>query len=204
VCRILPSPLTKVHQMHYLPNKSTSDDPKPNILAVSTEDGRIIFYDTSVSDSSTNPDAEDDIPACPPIAQLGGKAAGFTTRIKDFTILPVEDDKLVFITGSSDGTVRLWDVQPSTLATEAGPVAAPISKDTSREKGTNGTKSAKEGCAGGEKSKQIRQVGTVLGVTESGNRITCMKAYVMTGVRETIGDDELEDIIEDDGSESDE
>lgn len=39
--KVIPSPRTKIHQMHYLNGMG-----EKNVLAVSTEDGRIMFWDT--------------------------------------------------------------------------------------------------------------------------------------------------------------
>ena len=88
--RLVPKPSTKLHQLHYVPGQET------NILAASTEDGRILFFETEAQ-TAENVEAEDtsegtkskkvDIPATRLIAQLGGRSTGVNSRIKDFAIL---------------------------------------------------------------------------------------------------------------------
>lgn len=152
--KISPMPRTKIHQMHYLPS-----DAHASTLLVSTEDGRILLYNTD----ATSEDAEatkkkDDIPSSKLIAQIGGPGAGITGRIKDFEIVPVpgtNDEKYFVVTGCSDGTVRTWALDIAEL------------KDS----------------PGGEKGKGFaaKQVGKLLGTYSTGTRITCLKAFAMTG-----------------------
>lgn len=121
-------------------------------LAVSTEDGRVIFYSTKKLNSG---DSESAIPHAEPVAQLGGKSCGLPGRVKDFEIFSLRgesigaDDDFLLVTGNSDGAVRVWKLSISDLAGKKDPEA-----DTPR-------------------------VGTLLGSYETGNRITCMKAFVM-------------------------
>jgi protein MAK11 len=151
--KILPTPRTKIHQMHYLQSEL-----HPHTLLVSTEDGRVLLYDTSIT--ALNPDSQvkDDIPSCKLIAQVGGPGAGITGRIKDFEILSVSDmgdSTYLIITGSSDGTVRTWSLN---------------SKDMKDNGETD--------QAGGFTAKQV---GRLLGTYSTGTRITCLKAFIMTG-----------------------
>jgi protein MAK11 len=152
--KIVPTPRTKIHQLHYLPSEEG-----PNTLLVSTEDGRILLYDTS----STTPDEgaeekKDDMPSSRLIAQIGGPAAGITGRIKDFEVLPYSQtsaSKFLIITGSSDGTVRIWLINASELK-----------GDAEADKGSGFT---------------ANQIGRLLATYSTGTRITCLKAYPMTG-----------------------
>jgi protein MAK11 len=166
--KILPTPRTKVHQMHYLPSEEG-----PNTLLVSTEDGRILLYDTSATAPSENAEPKkEEMPSSKLIAQIGGPAAGITGRIKDFEILPysaTDKSKYLVIAGSSDGTVRLWLINVSELKSGAG-----------AEKGSGFT---------------ANQVGRLLGSYSTGTRITCLKAYPMTGtpdVEEEVIDEKIE------------
>ncbi|KAF2429847.1 WD domain, G-beta repeat-containing protein [Tothia fuscella] len=153
--KLCPSPLTKIHQMHYVPGM------KKNILAVSTEDGRILFYNTSPEAiaEEKHADIEEKYAKLPPIpeanliVQLGGKTGGLTTRIKDFEILILPQEqgqptKSIIITAGSDGTVRLWFLLFEELFMN--------------------------------QQKTTIQVGQVLAKYDTGNRITCLKAFVMT------------------------
>ncbi|KAJ9651075.1 Protein mak11 [Neophaeococcomyces mojaviensis] len=109
-CVLLPQPMTKVHQINYF---STGDGQE--FLAVSTEDGRIVFYDAR---QSTATDADDEIPALAPVAYTGGKQMSITSRVKDFQILDLAkhgfEGQLIAI-GCSDGAVRLIVIKDSEL-----------------------------------------------------------------------------------------
>jgi protein MAK11 len=172
--KIVPMPATKIHQLAYVPGC------EENILAVSTEDGRILFYDTQGSEAeitngtATNGDKATKGKPIPPailVAQLGGRAVDITTRIKDFQILAIGEQEstteiegafsYVISTASSDGTIRLWSLLPEELHVE---------KETPMEGVTI----------------PVPQVGQILAKYETGNRITCLKAFVMVGA----GDDD--------------
>ncbi|KAJ4342792.1 Protein mak11 [Ascochyta clinopodiicola] len=166
--KIAPTPRTKIHQMHYLPSADG-----PNTLLVSTEDGRVLLYDTS--STTQDEDAEgkkDDLPSSKLIAQIGGPAAGITGRIKDFEVLPysvTNKSQYLVVTGSSDGTVRLWLINASELQS-----------DVETEKGS--------GFA-------ANQIGRLLATYSTGTRITCLKAYPMNGKpeeEEEIVDEKIE------------
>jgi len=181
---IKPTPRTKIHQIHYVL------DINSDILSVSTEDGRVLFYSTStaqqvdVSLGSTNGNGKEDhgsmanqsdLPSCSLLGQLGGIAVGLTGRIKDFAILPIanpESDPIpcstfLVVTVGSDGVVRVWALKKTEwTAEDLG------QKDT------------------------IRQIGRLIGAYETGNRITCMKAFIMTGkAAENGGESDDEDDI---------
>lgn len=151
--KIAPTPRTKIHQMHYLPSESHS-----TILLVSTEDGRVLLYDTSAttSDDTTEKKGKDDISSSKLVAQISGPAAGIIGRIKDFEIIPatgLEKSTFLIVAGSSDGTVRTWAFDTTELK-----------------------ESADDG-----KGFTAKQVGHLLGTYSTGTRITCLKAFVMTG-----------------------
>jgi protein MAK11 len=159
--RVVPSPPSKVHQLSYVP------DTEGNVLAVSTEDGRILFFETEGQGKPGDDQIEDnrkrkkaEIPHAKLLAQMGGRALGISGRIKDFTILSGKNDdgseegvarNLIFVTGSSDGTIRLWSLSTGEL-------------DVAREAAT---------------AERTPQVGHLLAQYETGNRITCLKAFVM-------------------------
>lgn len=146
------SPPSKIHQMRSLTLPSSGG----NVLALSTEDGRVSFFTT---DAIVESDAGK-LPTIPCIAQIGGSAADITGRVKDFEILelPHSDEgeglsaDWVVVTGSSDGAVRLWGVFEEELAM--------------------GLSDAK---------RPPRQVARLMAMHETGNRITCIGAFVMSG-----------------------
>jgi protein MAK11 len=148
-CKVVPQPRTKLHELCYM---QTNDEEDIQVMAISTEDGRILFYSTRPADL-VQPDTVDSkstkLPSAKLIAQLGGKAAGTPGRIKDFSIMTLEGNtkKFLIATGSSDGAVRLWRVSAANDLSTSG--------------------------------KEGRQVGELVGTYETGNRITCLKAFVM-------------------------
>ncbi|KAK6071634.1 Protein MAK11 [Seiridium cupressi] len=181
-CKVMPDSRTKVHEFDYVKLGDKEED--GSILAVATEDGRIMFFSTDSDDLSEEAASDNKKAALPSakfMAQLGGKEAGVQGRIKDFAVLrPSEDnDELYFVCGSSDGKIRLFQTSISEL------------KKT-------------EQAAGKEKKKQV---GKSLGTYETQNRITCLEAFVMIPRPEGIEDseDEFEDVSsdeEDDDNES--
>lgn len=176
--KIIPTPRTKIHQMHYLQSES-----HPNTLLVSTEDGRVMLYDTSDTIVSTE-DAEksqkkDDIPSSKLIAQIGGPGTGISGRIKDFEILPLSSSSFLIITGSSDGTVRTWLFDTNELG-----------RKEKLDEGNGFT---------------AKQVGKLLGTYKTGTRVTCLKAFIMTGKADEEEEEEVldkDDVSSSDDSES--
>jgi protein MAK11 len=176
--KIVPTPRTKIHQMYYLQSES-----HPNTLLVSTEDGRVMLYDTSDTIVSTE-DAEksqkkDHIPSSKLIAQIGGPGAGISGRVKDFEILPLLSSSFLIITGSSDGTVRTWSFDTNELER--------------KEKLDEG------------KGFTAKQVGKLLGTYKTGTRVTCLKAFIMTGKADEEEEEEVldkDDVSSSDDSES--
>jgi protein MAK11 len=167
--KIAPTPRTKIHQMHYLPSEV-----HPTMLLVSTEDGRVLLYDTSKTSSTdedtSKPKSKDDVPASQLVAQIGGPGAGISGRVKDFEILPLsatDSSNFLVITGSSDGTIRIWSLSVKEL----------------------------EGDAKVEQGKGFtaKQVGTLLGTYKTGTRVTCLKAFTMTGTPDAEEDEFMED-----------
>ena len=181
---IRPEPATKLHQIRFL--TTASEDKLGNVLAVSTEDGRILFYNVRIPSEEADPQK---LPSAPQIAQLGGRTAGIDGRIKDFEVLRIprtaddEDSPLLIVTGGSDGTVRLWTLSSSEV-----------------EKSTDQSSDGQEAINGkiNGAGKTGRQVGDLVGALETGNRITCLGAFLMDG--KTRVDDER---VELDGEEED-
>ncbi|KAK0711539.1 WD40-repeat-containing domain protein [Lasiosphaeris hirsuta] len=165
-CRVMRDTKTKIHEFCYITTDSEGDE---SVLAASTEDGRVLFFSTD-KDNITKPGVAEGKKASSR-AWRGG--AGVETRIKDFTVLPVEDEQgqmsWFIVTGSSDGKIRLWRLEASDL----------------RSTGDKG-----------------RQVGKLLGTYETQNRITCVEAYVMIPRPEGAEDSEFE-FEESEGDDSD-
>ncbi|KAI9776340.1 MAG: hypothetical protein M1839_000420 [Geoglossum umbratile] len=187
--RISPSPPTKIHQLRYLglPQKTetliSNKDETPNVLAVSTEDGRVLFYSTALPETPEEGVDESGvgIPNCRCLGQLGGRNVGSGSRIKDFDILEVPTKDLhsgdigfVTVTGSSDGIIRLWRINTDEILHPSKASNSSADEKQSSVAGadsTNATNSNSSPC----------QIGTLVGTYETGNRITCLKAFVMVG-----------------------
>ncbi|KAI9670387.1 MAG: p21-activated protein kinase-interacting protein 1-like protein [Caeruleum heppii] len=183
--RILPSPPTKIHQIHHLslPSQTEAEiTPSANTRTeeawvLSTEDGRLIFYRTTTAASISEADeTENELPDYDQIASLGGKAQSCPGRIRDFEIL-TSWPSIFFVTGSSDGRVRLWSVAAAALCAR---LAAVTSNKPAASNGTGNPVPNGASLPDGEKPSEVH-IGSLLGTYETGNRITCLKAFIMTG-----------------------
>ncbi|PGH15858.1 hypothetical protein AJ80_05389 [Polytolypa hystricis UAMH7299] len=180
-CRVVPSPLSKLHQIKYV-DAGSSGDGEDELLAASTEDGRIIFYSTKkpvkASDGS-------DIPLAQVRAQMGGREHGQSSRIKDFEVLSLSStqgwkDSLLIVTSASDGGIKVWLLSKRELL---------ITTKSSKEKGDT----AKSEDGSQPAASDVPQVGKVLGTYETGNRITCMTSFVMLEPRADLDLEESEE-----------
>ncbi|KAK4966024.1 Protein mak11 [Elasticomyces elasticus] len=199
---IRPTPPTKLHRLHYLP-PSTAGSAR-TLLALSTEDGRILFYATEPSPS----------PQTTPLAQLGG---GGGSRIKDFEVLhdaaaPQASWTLV-VAGSSDGAVRVWRIGGRELSErwlaevgggrgvrgaggdggldagdeDGGVVAGRVDAEGEDAEGVDAEGVDVGGVDAGDikardtdaEKAEAPQIGTLLSTHETGERITCLTAFVM-------------------------
>jgi len=162
-CRVMAGERTKVHEIEYVKVGGEGDE---SLLAVSTEDGRVLFFSTRREDLSDGEEGKDGkkavLPSAKLVAQLGGKEASVTSRIKDFKFLAAEDEDgerfWYVITGSSDGKLRVWKLAAKEL----------------------------------EATEEKKQVGALLGAYDTQNRITCVEAFVMIPRPEGVEDSEDE------------
>ncbi|KAI4594814.1 hypothetical protein KJ359_007617 [Pestalotiopsis sp. 9143b] len=179
-CSVMPDSRTKIHEFSYVQIGDEEGD--GSFMAVSTEDGRIMFFSTKTDDLSEATATDDrktaSLPIAKFVAQLGGKAAGVQGRIKDFGVLkPAEDsDELYLACGSSDGKIRAFKTSIAEL------------------------QKAKK-----VQDKEKKQVGKLLGTYETQNRITCLEAFVMIPRPDGIEDseDEFEDVSSSDDEDED-
>ena len=171
-CRVLGSIRTKVHQFSYV---VVDDETEATVLAVSTEDGRVLFYSTTTEDL-VGPEANGSektraMPTAKLLGQIGGKEEGVSMRIKDFAVVDNSQGgtrRVFIIGGSSDGKVRVWKLELDKLR--------------------RGSK------------QRPQQVGRLLGTYETQNRITCLVAFAMIPRPE--GAEDSEDEEEDEGGEA--
>ncbi|KKA27138.1 hypothetical protein TD95_000402 [Thielaviopsis punctulata] len=183
-CVVLGDVRTKVHRVAYV----RVDDAEAGdaVLAVSTEDGRVLFYSTRAADlhAATDDDDGEDLPTAKLLAQVGGRAAGVATRIKDFKVLRGYDGAFYVVGGSSDGRVRVWRMAAEMLA--------------AAEHG----KSAKKVKTQDKAEKAVAQ-GELLGTYETQNRITCLEAFVLIPRPEGLEDSDEEESESESDEESD-
>jgi protein MAK11 len=171
--------------MKYVP-RSADNNQIDDLLAVSTEDGRVIFYSTTEL-KEPDEDEESKIPYATSVAQVGGKQAGFPGRIKDFALLSLEEQAqeirngFVVVTGNSDGVVRIWNVDGQDLV-------APKKKSKDPNKPKDAT----------------RQIGNLLSTYETGNRITCLASFIMLPTEDSSSLSDLEDDDSEEGEEESE
>ncbi|KAI4110227.1 MAG: hypothetical protein L6R37_000120 [Teloschistes peruensis] len=175
---IKTTPLSKIHQIRYLDTKIRAY-PHADILAVSTEDGRVVFFSTISVDGSRPETLEkfSDIPLCPAVGQLGGHAHHSENRLKDFEYLTVERDtksatQPLIVTGSSDGSIGVWTVDLPIKLDHLQPPNGVVNDP-------NATTSHGKDLSAAD---DIPYIGRLLGKYETGNRITCLKAFVMVEV----------------------
>ena len=180
-CRILASSRTKIHQLRYFPLSETESDIS-DVLALSTEDGRVLFYTTHSIETPEDkqPESELTIPCCTALGQLGGAASGVKGRIKDFEILRLPSlrgraESILIVTGSSDGALRLWTLSPEELSSRR-----PNMDGESSVGNENSASSSDIKTNGSTTGASARQVGHLIGTYETGNRITCLKAFIMS------------------------
>lgn len=179
-CRVMPDVRTKIHGVTYVP--LGDGEAAASVLALSTEDGRVLFFSTATDDLITStPGGEEatsekaPLPRARLLAQVGGKGTGVTSRVKDFKVMRAEGAPgvLYIVTASSDGTLRVWDLACAELETA------------------------------GEKTDENKEpVGRLLGTFETQNRITCLEAFVMIPRPEGVEESEDEDDEEEDSEDS--
>lgn len=177
-CRVMPTTKVKIHHFSYV---TLDEETGEALLAVATENGRIMFFSTKADDiSKPDESSEATLPVAKLVGFVGGE--GVSGRIKDFvTIRSTANPGTLYVVGaSSDGKIRLWTVQVDEL----------------RE------------LAKAEK-KEGEPVGVLRGTLVTHNRVTCMAAFLMLERPEGVEDsedegDEDEDEDEDDSEEDDE
>lgn len=178
-CRVMPDARTKIHEVAYV---QLGPDADASALALSTEDGRVIFFSTaaghlvSSAEEVTAPGAKTPLPRARLLAQVGGRDAGVTGRVKDFKVVRAEDAPgvLYVVAACSDGTLRVWELARVDLETGGDEAAA---------------------------EKKKKPAGRLLGTYETQNRITCVEAFVMIPRPEGVEDSEDEAEEEEEGEE---
>ncbi|KAI5304292.1 hypothetical protein KEM56_006651 [Ascosphaera pollenicola] len=160
-CFALPQPSTKVHTIKYL--SLDDDETSDEVLVISTEDGRVLFYSAATDEAQT---LSTDTPSARLLASAAGKEAGQTTRVKAFEILKPSawKDQYLLVTCGSDGAIRLWALNIPRLA-----------------KCLRSDKKSNEGS--------IPSISTLVGAYETRSRITCLAAFVMLPAEDRVEDE---------------
>ncbi|RYO94392.1 hypothetical protein DL766_008947 [Monosporascus sp. MC13-8B] len=197
-CRVMPDHRSKVHEVCYV---ATDGEGDASLLAVSTEDGRIMFFSTK-SEDLTAPPAEtsktsqpsidgkidDDnkkkaessssqsqsLPVAKFVAYLGGKEAGVTGRIKDFAVLRAAAGE------GGAGERLIIPTGSSDGRVRVFSLAVDELSEAAARKGK-------------DRGEEARRVGRLLGTYDTSNRITCLEAFVMIPRPEGVEDSEDED-----------
>lgn len=182
---IVPDPQVKIHQVHYA-GFPRSKAAAMELLAISTEDGRILFYSTAkvvedVEYDGQTANAGSQVSTLQAIGQLGGSGQGQASRIKDFEILDLPHlqasvRNTMVVSGSSDGWIRIWKLNEAMLF-ELQAKGVPSTGDKS-ERSSNGAARGKNEEVRGW-SSSIPIIGDLVGSYDTGSRITCLKAFVM-------------------------
>lgn len=173
---VKPSPTSEIHQIHYV-DGGIDEQNHAKILAVSTEDGRVIFFSTKSEESGKMASSDDNrhIPMYPIIGEVGGDAEGSRSRIKDFEMLSAPGSKsallsTLIVTASSEGSIALWSLDLEAGLKQLLSQMHPVEPS----KGVNGP------GTGPHAPTTSPQIGRLLGRYETGNRITCLKAFIMS------------------------
>lgn len=159
-CKILPSPLTKVHSIKYVTFGSRE------LLAVATEDGRVVLYSTHPShllkpQASGDETVKSTLSAALHVSQIDNKSANKPGRVKAFEILRLPksrtwSDSSIGITCSSDGSVNLWHLKDRDVVI---PKPSKTKAETPNHAPTT--------------------IGDYIGTYQTNGRITCLVSYVM-------------------------
>ena len=155
------------------------------LLALSTDDGRVMFFNTKIDGTfdgqdDENPDLKKD--KVVKIFEAAGQITSDThSRIKDFQVLRIPDsDHVAVVTVTSGGTIDIWEIAMETFLSKSH--ANTTSSVTGLADGTvEGNAADKHASNGLESHPQgahwegVRLIGTY----QSGRRLTCVAAFVM-------------------------
>ena len=194
--RILTFPISKVHQIQYL----TMPGECLHALAVSTEDGGISFYSStpSIKREPAEPtkaaggkenehgtiEAEYDVDNPVILGRVGGLEVGMVGRVKDFVILESKiphkgndgetgsySTVLLVVTVGSDGTIRIWNLHIEQIEESFRGTNSDKEPPTKKPKGVDSVTPV---------VVKYPQIGTLVGIYETGRRITCLTGMTVS------------------------
>jgi len=169
-----PSPQSKICEVRYL----TRHGEQGNVLAVSTEDGRVLFYGTdlaSLEPVDTGAAAVDS--STPqvfrPLAHLGPLPAAGTrgSRIKDFIVIRPYNTS-----GSSDEAEANADEEVDDIQVDVPETYHIV---TATSEGSVKIWSLRVGELDAREQKKAMEVGELVGSYETGRRVTCLEGFMM-------------------------
>ena len=157
-------------------------DLKPELIFVSTEDGRILIYsaDQAHKDGVYISSSTNHIPNLLPIGQLLDESK---SRIKDFEVLKAggsqdTTEEVYVVSANSNGAIRVLSLDIKELLAHAVTLRSvdqrPRMESESNGGGSGGAPTNVTGSALWEPSMKV------LGTYETGHRITCLKAFLMS------------------------
>ncbi|KIH90169.1 protein MAK11 [Sporothrix brasiliensis 5110] len=215
-CKVLSDALTKTHDFCYVEVGDDPDAPAADkaglfsLLAVATEDGRILLCSTRNEDlvaapASATPGndkkaatAAAPLPSGRLIGQLGGNATGVTGRVKAFKILPVLEPVDGAAKGDKKRLQKAWYV---VSATSTGMLR--VWKITGQELRRAYKNSTAISASGSPLAAKPKQLGTLLGAYQTPDRITCVEAFVMIPRPDGVEDSDVEDDDEEEEEDDD-
>ena len=152
-----------------------------------------------------DPGVMSSVPTLSAIGQMGGARDGQTSRVKDFEILSIPSTqnpatRFVVASGSSDGTIRIWMLDQDVLLADDRKASESPGKDGRQPLKPDATGAKEQGPA--QDSGSVASIGKLLGTYDTGNRITCLKAFVMSNHvgSDTRGSEESETVNKEDGA----
>lgn len=175
---------TKICRLRFVPQSTRVSQPDDEVsepvsytLAMSTEDGRVLFYNTSadldvdgvLATLKDNSEHEAQVPTYLMVSQMGEVKRG--SRIKDFVVLPHGNTQYLVVTGSSDGLVQIWSLDVADI--QSGELPPTPTKQKANDD-MNGGQTP-------QPTKVAPVVGTLLGSHETHKRITCLEAFMLDG-----------------------
>lgn len=171
--------MRRIHQIRYL-GIAKDDKYRSSTLAISTEDGRIVFFSTgkTIGEENSASGIGRSIPFCCVLGQVGGTHEGVQSRIKDFEIITFSRTKrfrgsVVLVAGCSSGFIYIWDLAKTQLDERSRGTAGDSSIQLERGVPLSDMDGLNE-----SQCNEIPQIGRLLGSYDTGKRITCLKAFV--------------------------
>jgi protein MAK11 len=148
---------------------------------VSTEDGRILFYSSETEGTANELSAaKKPIPNAAILCQLGGREAGESSRIKDFRFLEMPSEaggeaRSLLITASSSGSIKIWNYDLSGIFRCPNEMNGMKPHANGELQGMNALEDREADAQGAVPPR----IGQLLGTYETGNRITCLEAFIL-------------------------